>query len=143
MVPTDSPWRFMTVSWSGPVWGGFSAVGTAATFLIQYLALDRRRPRLPTPGKRTRWLSRKTREPTRASKRSLYLVWPDVGSVQARRRCLSGRPKRSATRGGQHPNLDVHARRQAQALVQRLNRLSGRLQDVNKPLVRPNLKLLA
>src|SRR5262245_10271396 len=46
-------------------------------------------------------------------------------------------------RGGQHPNLDVHARRKAQALVQGLDGLDGRLQDVDQPFVGADLELLA
>src|SRR5262245_3128641 len=43
----------------------------------------------------------------------------------------------------QDADLDVHARRQAQAFVQRLDRLARRLQDVDEPLVSSDFELLA
>src|SRR5262245_6445527 len=40
-------------------------------------------------------------------------------------------------------DLDVHARRQAQAFVQRLDRFLGRAEDIYQALVCPDLELLA
>src|SRR5262245_64790335 len=42
-----------------------------------------------------------------------------------------------------HADLDVHTRRQAESFVQSLDRLHRRLQDVDQPLMRADLKLLA
>src|SRR5262249_23229654 len=53
------------------------------------------------------------------------------------------RPPRSGCRGGEHANFDIDSRGQAQALVERLNRFAGWLEDVDQPLVRPDFKLLA
>src|SRR5215469_1865869 len=50
---------------------------------------------------------------------------------------------RSGCCSRQNADLDVHAGRQAEALVERLDGLAGRLQDVDQTLVRPDLELLA
>src|ERR1051326_3167977 len=51
----------------------------------------------------------------------------------------------SGPRGGagQHANLDIDSRGQTQTLVQRLDRLACRLQNVDQTLVGPNFELLA
>src|SRR5689334_20548660 len=51
--------------------------------------------------------------------------------------------EQSGGRPGQDADLDVHAGGKAEALVERLDGLAGRLQDVDQTLVRPDLKLLA
>src|SRR5439155_22384056 len=51
--------------------------------------------------------------------------------------------ERHLVAAGQHPDLDVHPGWQAQSLVERFDGLAGGLQDVDQPLVRANLELLA
>src|SRR5262249_24456755 len=50
---------------------------------------------------------------------------------------------RSAGRPGQHPDLDIDAGWQAQALVEGFNRFAGRLQNIHQALMGADFKLLA
>src|SRR5262245_13510481 len=58
--------------------------------------------------------------------------------------CATGRSAFSgAGAAGEDANLDLHAGWQAEALVEGLDGLAGRLEDVDEALVRADLELLA
>src|SRR5262245_34148314 len=64
------------------------------------------------------------------------------GPCPLRVRQVVANPPRS-TALAHNADLDVHARRQAESFVQSLDRLHRRLKNVDQPLVRADLELLA